>query len=357
MITGNKGEWSEIYVFLKLLADGILHAADKNLKKIENIYYPILAILRWEGKKKLRYNRSQNVHVISGRGKTLAKISVKRFKVYAANLLRKIKEEEGAFSCPKTEKFLKKLHISKIKSASTQKEDITMVVHDLKTGITPKLSFSIKSRLGGASTLLNASKSTNFTYILTKESVRIADDQAEYEREKQGIKQRIQHKIEQGYSVKFSHLDSHVFASNLMMIDTLLPNILASILLTYYNGQGTTVKELTNFLVKNDPLDFKKNGRKFYEHKIKNFLLDVALGMTPATSWEGKYLATGGYIVVRETGDILCYHIYNTNEFRDYLFENTRLETPSTKRHNFGKIYRENGQEKIKLNLQIRFTR
>ena len=26
MLTGNKGEWSEIYVFLKLLADGRLNA-------------------------------------------------------------------------------------------------------------------------------------------------------------------------------------------------------------------------------------------------------------------------------------------------------------------------------------------
>jgi len=33
MITGNKGEWSEAYVFLKLLGDGKLYAADQNLKK------------------------------------------------------------------------------------------------------------------------------------------------------------------------------------------------------------------------------------------------------------------------------------------------------------------------------------
>ncbi|MBD3211216.1 MAG: HpaII family restriction endonuclease, partial [Candidatus Lokiarchaeota archaeon] len=31
-ITGNKGEWSEIYVFFKLLADGKLYAADGDLQ-------------------------------------------------------------------------------------------------------------------------------------------------------------------------------------------------------------------------------------------------------------------------------------------------------------------------------------
>jgi type II restriction enzyme len=38
----NKGEWSEVYVFLKLLAEGKLYAADKDLKKIEDIYYVIV---------------------------------------------------------------------------------------------------------------------------------------------------------------------------------------------------------------------------------------------------------------------------------------------------------------------------
>ncbi len=32
-LSGNKGEWSEIYVFLRLLEIGKLYAADKNLKK------------------------------------------------------------------------------------------------------------------------------------------------------------------------------------------------------------------------------------------------------------------------------------------------------------------------------------
>ena len=31
MLTGNKGEWSEIYVLLRLLADGKIYAADSEL--------------------------------------------------------------------------------------------------------------------------------------------------------------------------------------------------------------------------------------------------------------------------------------------------------------------------------------
>jgi type II restriction enzyme len=93
----------------------------------------------------------------------------------------------------------------------------------------------------------------------------------------------------------------------------------------------------------------------FYDYKIKRFLTDVALGMTPSKVWTGIYDATGGYLIVKENGDILCYHIYNRNQFEDYLFANTKLETASSTRHDFGKLYEENGQIYFKLNLQIRF--
>jgi hypothetical protein len=46
MLKGNKGEWSEAYVFLKLLSEGVLHAADENLQIITDIIYPIIKILR-----------------------------------------------------------------------------------------------------------------------------------------------------------------------------------------------------------------------------------------------------------------------------------------------------------------------
>jgi hypothetical protein len=78
--------------------------------------------------------------------------------------------------------------------------------------------------------------------------------------------------------------------------------------------------------------------------------------MTPAQPWTGDFQATGGYIIVKEDGEILCYHIYNHNEFQEYLFRNTRFETPSTGRYEFGTIYTENGKNYIKLNLQVRFV-
>jgi type II restriction enzyme len=79
--------------------------------------------------------------------------------------------------------------------------------------------------------------------------------------------------------------------------------------------------------------------------------------MTPSKVWAGKFDATGGYIIVKDDGEILCYHIYNRNQFEDYLIANTKLDTASTTRHEFGRVYQEEGKYFIKLNLQIRFIK
>ncbi len=77
--------------------------------------------------------------------------------------------------------------------------------------------------------------------------------------------------------------------------------------------------------------------------------------MMPSKVWTGEYDATGGYLIVKADGEIVCYHIKKKNEFENYLFANTKLETASSSKHKFGEVYEENGEFFIKLNLQIRF--
>lgn len=50
----NKGEWSELYVLLRLLAYGRLYSAGENTEKLEDVYFPIMRVLRNEGDS-LRY--------------------------------------------------------------------------------------------------------------------------------------------------------------------------------------------------------------------------------------------------------------------------------------------------------------
>jgi len=119
------------------------------------------------------------------------------------------------------------------------------------------------------------------------------------------------------------------------------------------------IADAVKIVAKNNPFKFSgSNIEAFYVHKMKVLLLDAALGMTPSKEWTGKYDANGGYLVVKEDGDIVCYHFYNRNDVEDYLYNNTRFERGSRSRHHFGELYRgDDGEVYIKLNLQIRFKK
>lgn len=230
-------------------------------------------------------------------------------------------------------------------------------MHDLNTGMQPKLGFSIKSMLGGNSTLFNPGNTTNFIYEIVGEGGLNIDEINAIENSPK-IANRISALRTKGFDVKFRSIQSATLQLNLQLIDSDLPQILAELLLLKYSTPGLALLAPTlGQLTINNPLNFDlSQGHPFYEYKIKNFLTDSALGMTPATMWTGQYDATGGIIIVKENGELVCYHIYNRNEFQNYLLNNTRLEQASTSRYNFGDIYHEDGRTFIKLNLQVRFN-
>ena len=43
-MSGNKGEWSELYAFMKLLSQGRVYAANEKVENIDDVYIPILQI-------------------------------------------------------------------------------------------------------------------------------------------------------------------------------------------------------------------------------------------------------------------------------------------------------------------------
>ena len=259
-------------------------------------------------------------------------------------------------SVPEIEKFMQVIKCTKVKADSEDKSDITLMLHDCKTLRNELFGFSIKSKLGHASTLLNPGKTNNFIYEIKGN---ISDNYIQEINKintSSKLKDRLQKIKETGCSVNYVGLENENFNNNLQMIDSQFPLIASEYLYQRYTGTETSIKEITDKVIAVNPCNFNSDlSKNLYEHKMKSFLTAVALGMTPAKVWSGKFEATGGYIIVREDGEILCYHIYNHNEFQDYLFNNTRIETPSTSRYDFGYIYQKNGKNYIKLNLQIRF--
>ena len=356
MLSGNKGEWSEIYALFKLLGDTKLFVGDADLNKVEELFYPIIKIIRSETDGNFEYELDRDLVVISG-GKEKLRIPIKTFKEQSVKLLSQIKSSTGAFKIPEVEAFMNSINCHTLKAKSSTKADIRIVIHDLRINQRAELGFSIKSQLGGEATLLNAGKSTNFIYRLNKfkATPKILKSINEIDT-KSKIKDRLEAISESSGELEFYSLEQDIFKNNLVLIDSLLPNILAEIIKIFFTTNLNSIKDLTNYINKNNPLNYDKQfSHLFYEYKIKRFLTDVALGMTPAKVWTGIYDATGGYLVVKENGEVLCYHIYNRNQFEDYLYCNTKLETASSTRHEFGKIYEAKGLFYIKLNLQIRF--
>ncbi len=359
---GNKGEWSEIYTFLKILGDGVIFGGDENLNKIDSIFYPVISIIREESSQYYFYEKDRtSIKIIDGNENSLIEVDANIFNKMSKELLTQLIQSIGrTFEFPVIEKFLKAIYITKIKSGSTHKRDITIMVHDLMTNTRPTLGFSIKSKLGGNSTLLNPGESTNFIFeILPKSGYKVDVNLRNIVNNidsRSKIKDRVKYLLNNGFSLEFKNIESSNFQLNLQMIDTLLPNLIGEMLVYYYGGLGTSLSNLVSLLEENNPLDFnQKSNHKFYDYKVKNFLTDIALGMTPQREWTGLYDATGGYIIVKEDGDLVCYHIYNRNEFQTYLLNNTFFDTPSSGRYKFGEIYEEEGRLFFKLNLQIRF--
>ena len=60
-----------------------------------------------------------------------------------------------------------KIGVRSLKAKSSDKSDIRIRIHDINTGYETVQGFSIKSRLGSPSTLVNAGTTTNFIYEIT----------------------------------------------------------------------------------------------------------------------------------------------------------------------------------------------
>lgn len=112
---------------------------------------------------------------------------------------------------------------SKLKAPSKDKADIHIVIHDLRTDMTPFLGFSIKSQLGSASTLLNAGTPTNITYKVV--GAELSDSEIE---EINAIKEhlpRMQVVFDKGCTLEYSDIEHPIFKSNLLFLDSCMPKL------------------------------------------------------------------------------------------------------------------------------------
>lgn len=381
MLKGNKGEWSEVYVFTKLLSEGKLYQSDINLDKDDNSYYEVLKAYRDSDGFRKEYVRENGVSIYDTTlsSEAIESVSLELFNTNTQKLLDGIKKGKGkSFTIDSVEEFLEKIKVRTIKAPSTDKADIKLRIYDHRLAKEADLGFSIKSLLGQDSTLLNTGPGNNFIYNISNiesidvNSFNITTYKPDGKLSK--ITARLIQLLDKGARIEFSEVQSKQFWLNLKMIDGDLPAILGSALTLRWIEKKKSLKEISKILEERDPLGYYNNiesTQKLYEYKLKKFLVECAMGMTSEKPWKGIYDATGGIIIAKENGDVVCFHIYDFNLFREYLIENTIFEQPSTgedkenpgnirttkgtKKYYYGWLYKEGDDLKYKINLQIRF--
>ena len=331
---GNKGEWSEIYALLKLAADGEV-VAEVN----EQIYQlPVVNIVREDKagfKSELYRPVGKNFVELRSNGDCIKKFSAAEFADMAEKILLGIRRggdgDKGSFKISGAKEILQALGLKNVKKRADRKADIDLKIHDPLTNFDAIVGYSIKSYLGSPPTLLNASQATNFRFRVFGVDDALAE-QINAISGKNKIKKRVG-KIEH---LEFDSVVNKTFADNLQYFDSDMDKILSYMLLIYYGGNISECSELATLLEEHDPL--KRNVDNFYRYKIKKFLIAIALGLRPAKEWNGLDEASGGCIIITGNGVPVLMPLHNRDKFETYLLNNTRLETPSTKKHNFATI-------------------
>jgi len=353
--TGNTGEWSELYALAFLLANGGAYGADKDQNRKDDLFYKVLKIIFAEkiGKEKMTYQINNEVVDIFSGTNNIATIKVEKIQGILKKMFQSLssKNEGRAFPLEAGSEMMQVLQKQIIKASSSDKKDLDLVLLDVKTNQpTPEIGFSIKSQLGSPSTLINASMATNFTFEILDENMEVPKKFPELH--DKNVKDNVQLLLSHGYKIIFSKVDSEKFENNLSLIDSNLSSYIAKILLSYYSRGASSISALTSLSFPSSDIKSKQPV-----HKIKEFLGIMALGMMPNTDWNGILTSLGGFLLVKRDGDVLCYYLYNLEDFQEYLLNNTKLDTPSTTRYGIGKIIEKDGRYFIKLNLQVRFTK
>lgn len=344
----NKGEWSELFVFLSVLTDGKIYAADENLVQIKNKFYLILKVIR-ENHEYIR--DSENKLIIIRSDKKEFVVPLKKFALAAPELLKEIQEATGSsFELPFVEPFLDMIEVRNIKANSKRKGDLTVQIHDDYTGFEPIIDFSIKSYLGGTPTLLNASGATVCEFSTSKNVTQVLADKVNSINSTSKIKDRIKLMRENNIELEFVQMIDSTFSHNLEMIDFNMPEILSQLCLCSYFVKGKRIPEVVTHYC-----ETYKQDKDLIEYKVKSLLVSIALGMVPKTKWTGMDEANGGYIIVKSDGEIVCYHIYDRNRLKDYLYNHTKFDSPSSKRTKAGTLEIKNDKGFFRLTCQIRF--
>lgn len=402
----NRGEWTEAYVFMRLLGDGRIYGASPELTRDDTTYIDIINIIRDEPDKMLIFERfiDENVAYIKAfkDGETIKVITAPELSKYAKILYDSIRKlaANRVIGVANVQEYLETLGIDTPKANLSEsakekygaKTDVIITSEDSLDHSKTTEGFSIKSHIGSPATLFNCSQTSGFTFEVTG-----CDKKGMHEINARNSFLSILNAIKSNYSLEYVGCRNEVFEQNIAIVDSRMEEVLSTAVLvqaSYYGTCGSDMKEICNKVIELNPINVK-NPQMFYPAKFKDFLFDSFAGMTASSIWNGRKRLTGGYIDVSRSGDMLYYRAMSDDIFGNYLFENTYFDRPDrgmrkdiavaqanayiegreitenevntltykngasgtkkSKKGDFGFIYEKDGKFFLDLNFQIRF--
>lgn len=406
----NKGEWTEAYVFLRLLGEGRIYGASAELVRDEHTYIDIINIIRDEPNCFLTFERFIEDEISKVRSLDEDNIT---FKVITApelnekasflySVLMSSPAGERKIKVPQIQEYLEELRIQSLKANLSErakelygsKTDIIITSQNSLDNSRTTEGFSVKSHLGSNPTLFNCSQTSGFVYRIPGCSV-----EGMHRINALDSFKTIISAIRESFSLEYVGCRNDIFEQNICIVDSRMDEILHHTLLLFYGYYGININSDMNSvcdaLSELNPIN-RNNPVVFYRAKIKDLLFASFAGLTASTPWNGRRRLTGGYIDVSQNGDLLYYRAISDDIFANYLFQNTKFEVPDRgvlktlalkrakvfidenrnltqeeenaiiyengingrkkpKKGDFGYIYQEGDDFYIALNFQIRF--
>lgn len=355
----NRGEWSEAYVFLKLLGTGRIYGANANFEMDPATFMDIIEILRFENKrdhdKILKFKRN----VLGNHSEITASSDDVEFHVFTSdemsecaerlyNLIRTLNGQRK-IELPQIQNILETMRFSSPKAPTLTNEqsrkfgskaDIILTTQDSTDHACSTNGFSIKSHVGSPSTLLNFSDGSNMIYKVNGCTEEIMYRLNAIESQNAMI---ATIKDDERLSLEFINSNplydrrgnclGSVFGENLAYVDTQMLKVIneAVLILCGYSpivANSSDIKDITNAIAEINPLGIRNNSLAFYQAKFKDLLFASFSGMTASTPWDGRKDLTGGYIDVSRSGELLYYRALSNDIFTSYLFEHTYMDKP-----------------------------
>jgi len=354
-----KREWSELYTFFRLLSDGQVFAGSPQVKKREDACLPIALIQREEHDGTRKYFiENEEIHIV---GEKIDKVIPRETFGDVANAIlagMKASSEDLVTSPEGAEGFLDEVSIFDLEARTDDRTDFYLAFYHVDS---PLVGFNVRSRMSAMNPILDGGRTANLKFEQT--GIKFANpminnvnalETPDVVVDRMLLIERL------GGVLKYADVADKVFRYNLLMIDLHFPRMIAEMLRIMQIEGITKVSELVDCIKDINPLKIKedlivKNG--FYEYKMKQFLLALALGMRPAKIYTGEDSAVSGILLVTGSGEVLCYQKSDKKVFEDFLYLNTRLEKGSTEKDKYGFMEKENGLVYFKLNLKIGLTK